>query len=84
LAKVCDKLNDADTYACITAERAFLAAMGGGCQSPVAAHAEVVGGTLRMRVLSFADGPARQAEGARLLPEAVALGQELAAKVRKG
>ena len=84
LAEVCDKLNDADTYACITAERAFLAAMGGGCQSPVAAHAEVVGGTLRMRVLSFADGPARQAEGARLLPEAVALGQELAAKVRKG
>ena len=84
LAKVCDKLNDADTYACITAERAFLAAMGGGCQSPVAAHAEVVGGTLRMRVLSFADGPARQAEGSRLLPEAVVLGQELAARVRKG
>jgi len=84
LAEVCDKLNDADTYACITAERAFLAAMGGGCQSPVAAHAEVVGGTLRMRVLSFADGPARQAEGSRLLPEGVALGQELAAKGRKG
>jgi hydroxymethylbilane synthase len=84
LERVCSRLNDENTLACVMAERAFLAAMGGGCQSPVAAHAEVSGGTLRMRVLSFADGPARQAEGTRASHEAIQLGQELAAKVKTG
>ena len=84
LDRICARLNDENTLSCVVAERAFLAAMGGGCQSPVAAHAEVSGVTLQMRVLSFADGPARQAEGARPLTEAVQLGQELAAKVKVG
>lgn len=32
-------LDDAPTRACIDAERAFLAALGGGCRVPIAAHA---------------------------------------------
>jgi len=84
LDRVCAQLDDAPTHVCVLAERAFLSAMGGGCQSPVAAHAEVFVDEVRMRVLSFADGPARQAEGKRPLTEAVQLGRELAAKVRQG
>ncbi|HUJ70879.1 MAG TPA: hydroxymethylbilane synthase [Verrucomicrobiae bacterium] len=41
-------INDANTAACTTAERAFLRALGGGCQVPYAAHAVVDGKNLRM------------------------------------
>ena len=56
--------------------------MGGGCQSPVAAYAEVVGDKIQMRAVSFRDGPARHAEGKRPIAEAVALGEELAAQLK--
>ena len=62
LATLCERLNHFSTIQCVTAERAFLAAMGGGCQSPIAAYAEVIGNQLRLRVLSFANGPVRRAE----------------------
>jgi hydroxymethylbilane synthase len=78
LATICERLNDNDTLQCVTAERAFLAAMGGGCQSPVAALAEIVGDTLSMRALSFTNGPLKRAEAKRSLKEAVALGEQLA------
>jgi hydroxymethylbilane synthase len=45
--EVCRKLNDADTEICVTAERAVLAALGGGCQVPIGAHA-TLGETLRL------------------------------------
>jgi hydroxymethylbilane synthase len=82
VAAVCARLNHFDTLQCVTAERAFLAAMGGGCQSPVAAYAEVVGTDVRMRVLSFTDGPVRRAEGQRPLAQAAELGRELAARLK--
>src|SRR5205807_6809395 len=56
IATICERLNHFNTLQCVTAERAFLAAMGGGCQSPVAAHAEVAGEQLRMRVFSVLNG----------------------------
>ena len=55
--------------------------MGGGCQSPVAAYAEVVDSRLRLRALSFTAGPVRRAEAKRPLKEAVELGQQLAAEL---
>jgi hydroxymethylbilane synthase len=39
------------TRAACTAERALLFALGGGCQVPIAAHAVVHGGTLRLDAL---------------------------------
>jgi hydroxymethylbilane synthase len=84
LATICERLNHAHSLACVSAERAFLAGMGGGCQSPVAAHAEVAGDQIRMRVLSFADGPVRRAKGKRNIKEAVELGQQLAAELEPG
>jgi hydroxymethylbilane synthase len=37
-------LHDADTAACVTAERALLEALGGGCHLPLGALGEIVGG----------------------------------------
>jgi hydroxymethylbilane synthase len=78
IAAVCQRLNDLETMQCVTAERAFLAGMGGGCQSPVAAYAQVAGDKVQMRALSFAAGPVRRAEDARPVAEAAALGRQLA------
>ena len=78
IATICERLNHFNTYQCVTAERAFLAGMGGGCQSPVAAYAEAVGNKIHMQALSFASGPLRKARASRPLNEAVELGRELA------
>ena len=82
IAAICERLNHFNTRQCVTAERAFLAAMGGGCQSPVAALAEVVGTHLEMRALSYTHGPVRRAQAKRPLKEAVELGQDLAAELK--
>ncbi len=82
VAAISARLNHHHTFQCVTAERAFLAAMGGGCQSPVAAYAEIDGCRMEMRAVSFRDGPARRAEGKRPIAEAVTLGEQLAAELK--
>ena len=55
-------INDADTFVAVTAERDFLAAVGGNCHSPVAALALVEGSRIRLRAEIFtADGSEMQA-----------------------
>jgi hydroxymethylbilane synthase len=81
-AEVCRRLNHAATWQCVAAERAFLRAMGGGCQLAVAACAETQGAELRMRVVSFLEGAPKRAEGRRPVGECVQLGEELAARLR--
>jgi hydroxymethylbilane synthase len=80
--KLCERLNHFNTFQAVTAERAFLAGMGGGCQSPVAAYAEISGDTISMRAVSFRDGPARRAAAKAPIQEAAALGQKLAAELK--
>ena len=82
IEKICERLNHFNTFQCVTAERAFLAAMGGGCASPVAAHTEVVGDKIQMKVISFVGGTRRCAEGKQNVKEAEALGQQLAGKLK--
>jgi hydroxymethylbilane synthase len=82
IADLCSRLNHVETMQCVTAERAFLAGMGGGCQSPVAAHAELFGDQLRLRALSFVKGPVSRAEASRPAAEASALGLQLAHVLR--
>ena len=82
IAKICERLNHFNTFQCVSAERAFLHAMGGGCQSPVAAYAEIDGSRMEMRAVSFRNGPARRAEGKKPIAEAVALGEELASQLK--
>lgn len=48
-AAVLTIIDDRTTHALIRAERAFTAALGGTCHSPVAAYAEIVDGKVRMR-----------------------------------
>jgi hydroxymethylbilane synthase len=81
LAKICERLNDYDTFQSTSAERAFLRAMGGGCQSPVAAHAKVVGDKIAMCAISFRDGATKRAELNGPVSGAVRLGEQIAAKL---
>jgi hydroxymethylbilane synthase len=82
IVKLCERLNHFNTFQCVTAERAFLHGMGGGCQSPVAAYAEIIGERIEMCAVSFRDGPAKRAAGKRPIKEAAALGEELAATLK--
>jgi porphobilinogen deaminase len=82
VATICERLNHYQTLQCVTAERMFLAGMGGGCQSPVAAYAQLADGQLHMRAISFANGPVRRAEASRPANEARELGQHLAALLK--
>jgi porphobilinogen deaminase len=56
--------------------------MGGGCQSPVAAYAEISGSRMEMRAVSFREGPAKRSEGKRPVAEAAVLGEELAVELK--
>lgn len=78
LEEICAKLNHYETHQSVMAERAFLEGMGGGCQLAVAAHAQVVGGELQMRAVSFLQGQARHGEACAPLSEATQLGAGLA------
>jgi hydroxymethylbilane synthase len=73
-------LDHAPTALCLRAERALNAALGGGCQVPIAAYAEIAGERLRLRALVGAPDGTRllrdATEGAAV--EAEALGATLA------
>jgi len=78
-------LNDADTHAAIDCERALLGSLGGGCQVPIGAYAEVRSGRLHLRAMvGRPDGSEilrEQAEGT----DGVKLGRETAqALLRRG
>jgi hydroxymethylbilane synthase len=79
---ICEYLNDPETQQCVTAERAFLRAMGGGCLSPVAAYGERIGGQLKLRAVSFGDGTVRSGEGRKSPEQAEELGRQLAAQLK--
>lgn len=55
-----ESLDDLPTRLAITAERAVLATLDAGCHAPVGAHAQLVDGDLRLRVVVYAlDGSRR-------------------------
>ena len=76
-------LDHAPTRAAVRAERAYPAALGGGCAAPVAAHATVNGDRLTLRAM-IADADGRrlvQGEISRAASEAAALGAALAERL---
>lgn len=81
LQGICDRLNHADTWHCVVAERAFLNAMGGGCQSPVAAHASLRDGTLQLAAVSFQTGRGNHAAGSGTPGQGIEVGRTLAATI---
>ena len=82
IAKICARLNHADTFHAVIAERAFLRGMGGGCQSPVGAHAVISGGTISLKAISFRDETVKRGEAKRPIAEAAALGEQIAAELK--
>ncbi len=82
IGKICEKLNHADTFHAVTAERAFLRGMGGGCQSPVAAHATLSGGQISLKAISFRDETVKRGEASSPVSEAARLGEQIAAALR--
>jgi len=78
IAKICERLNDFNTFQAVTAERAFLRAMGGGCQSPVGAYAEISGSNISLRAISFRDEKVKRAEAKQPIAEAAQLGEQIA------
>lgn len=51
VAELVGVLNDRDSATATTAERSLLAELEGGCQVPIGAYAELVGGKLRLRAM---------------------------------
>lgn len=79
---ICQRLNHYNTFQCVTAERTLLHALGGGCQSPVGAYAEVFDEKLRLRAVSFRHGAPKRAEAARDIREPIPLGEAVAEELR--
>jgi hydroxymethylbilane synthase len=82
LDRICYELNDEATFQCVTAERSFLRAMGGGCQTPVAAYACVMGREIELRAVSFLEADVRRATARAPVASASALGEQIAAQLK--
>ncbi len=82
IGKIVERLNHFNTFHAVTAERAFLRGMGGGCQSPVGAHAEISGDKISLKAVSFRDETVKRGAAKRPVAEAVALGEEMAAQLK--
>jgi hydroxymethylbilane synthase len=81
--QACLKLDHPPTHAAITAERAVLAVLGGGCQVPIGAHAILEDGTIHLRAIVIStDGSRmvkRESYGVDAKRLGTALGEELLA-----
>ena len=83
LAEICRRLNHDDTFQCVAAERSFLRAMGGGCQTPIGAYATVTGGRIHLRAVAHLTQNVQRAQARSALSDAVALGKKVAALLRR-
>jgi len=82
VAKICERLNHPDTFHAVTAERAFLRGMGGGCQSPVGAYAEIFRDQISLKAISFRDDTVKRGAAMRPVAEAIALGEQIAEELK--
>lgn len=77
------RIDDADARVEAEAERAFLAALGGGCSVPAGALARRAGGQVRLQVmLAGVDGRVRRWSGEAAVADAARLGREAAGAIR--
>lgn len=81
-AEICRHLDHFETFQCVTAERSFLRAMGGGCQTPIGAHASIAGGQIHLRAVAHLTQDVQRAEGKRPLSEAEELGVQVATQLK--
>jgi hydroxymethylbilane synthase len=77
-------LNDTEIWNAITAERAVLEALGGGCQVPIGAFARVFAKTIRLRaMIAHDDGTIARASAEGHVDNAREFGLEVGARLRK-
>ena len=82
MMQLVSSLGDQLTMTAVSAERAFLAAMGGSCDTPLGAHATVDGDEMVLRaVVGSADGTAIRGELRGSAGAPVALGRALATQL---
>lgn len=79
---ICRLFNDVSSQICVEAERTFLQAMGGGCQSPLAAYAQLAESTIRLIVATPLSGSIKILEGTAERNGGAKLAAELAAKMQ--
>jgi len=82
-ADMLSAIHDAHTGQRLAAERAFLAALDGSCETPIAGLAEIDGGTLRLRgqVLRPDGSEALEDDQSAPVEDGAALGREMGAKL---
>jgi hydroxymethylbilane synthase len=80
-----DAINHAETATALAAERAFLAVLDGSCRTPIAGHATIAHGRLRLRGLIAKPDGSESFECLRegLTSAAVALGTDAGAELRR-
>jgi hydroxymethylbilane synthase len=80
-----DAINHAETATALAAERAFLAVLDGSCRTPIAGHATIADGRLRLRGLIAKPDGSESFECLREGPmsAAVALGTDAGAELRR-
>lgn len=81
-----EPLNHAATQAAVTAERAFLRALGGGCRVPIAAYGQVQDGRLTLQGLVAAEDGSTHVRGRLVGPitESAEVGEGLANQLLVG
>jgi hydroxymethylbilane synthase len=82
-SQFCAQLDDPASRAEVTAERAVLGALGGGCQVPMGANARVRDGSLHLRAVVISPSGDRAIGGERdgAVSDAQALGRDLGAEL---
>ena len=82
IESICSRLNHFNSRQAVKAERALLAAMGGGCSSPLGALATVNGERITLRAVSFFENNVQRAEAKGDINEPEILGGEVAKQLR--
>lgn len=81
-AHACEPVDDRSTRWAVTAERAVLSALGGGCLVPLGAWARIEDGRLVLVAALVVAGLIRRAEAEGSLDDPEALGEAVAARLR--
>jgi hydroxymethylbilane synthase len=75
--EIARKLDHAETRAAVTAERALLAVLEGGCQVPIGAYAQLEGSSIHLRAIVASPDGQRVIRDSMCGEEPIALGHEL-------
>jgi hydroxymethylbilane synthase len=81
--EVARSLNHPATQTAVTAERALLAVLGGGCQVPIGAHATVDGANIHLRAIVASPDGTRVIRGELAGSDAASLGRLLGERLLK-